>query len=134
MARRIQSLAFEGTQGQGVDTYFDRIVKYIPADIVSAWVAVTGIIKASSGIPTITVYWVTFLIGIGITLVWTLRQTNVPGARPAWLQAAISSVAFIVWVFALGEPFASLSFYNPVYGSLALIGFTLISGIIIPDK
>jgi hypothetical protein len=37
-------------------------------------------------------------------------------------------------VFGMGDPFTSLSFYHPIYGSLALIFFTLISGRIVPPK
>src|SRR5690349_15561196 len=33
-----------------IDTYFDKVVKYIPADIVGAWVAVTGLVSSASGI------------------------------------------------------------------------------------
>jgi hypothetical protein len=132
MSRRIQTTTLQATDGGPVDTYFDRIIKYIPADIVSAWVAVTGIVKSANGIPTNAVLWICFVVGAVVTLVWTLEQTRVVGTPPAWLQAAVSTSAFVIWVFALGDPFSSLSFYNQVYGSLALIAFTLISGRIVP--
>ena len=41
-------------------------------------------------------------------------------------------MAFVVWVFALGEPFNSLSFYSPVYGSILLILYNLIIPLINP--
>jgi hypothetical protein len=63
---------------------------------------------------------------------WTLKQTHLEGAPPARVQASISTAAFVVWVFALGEPFDSFNFYHRVYGSLALIGFTLVVGLIVP--
>jgi hypothetical protein len=132
MSRRIRSSALQATNGATVDTYFDRIIKYIPADIVSAWVAVIGIVKAANGIPTNIVLWIAFFIGASLTFVWTLKQTHMDGTPPAWLQALVSTVAFGIWAFALGAPFDSLSFYNPVYGSLALIAFTLASGRIVP--
>lgn len=36
-------------------------------------------------------------------------------------QVLISTIAFVVWVFAIGGPFASLDWYKPVYGGIALI-------------
>jgi hypothetical protein len=132
MSRRIKTAALQGTGGAAVDTYFDRVIKYIPADIVSAWVAVIGIVKSASGIPTSTVLWICFLFGIAITFVWTPWQTGVSGAYPAWVQATVCTIAFVVWVFALGEPFTSLYWYNQLYGSLALIGFTLVAGRVVP--
>jgi hypothetical protein len=35
-------------------------------------------------------------------------------------------LAFIVWVFATGEPFSSLSFYQPYYASITIIIFTFV--------
>ncbi|MGG6242150.1 hypothetical protein ACQ4N7_26330 [Nodosilinea sp. AN01ver1] len=52
--------------------------------------------------------------------------------RPAITQTAISTGAFIVWVFALGEPFSSLSFYRPLYGSLLLIFCTAFVALLDP--
>jgi hypothetical protein len=133
MSRRIRTTALESTGKGAVDTYFDRVIKYIPTDIVSAWVAVTGIVKgAGAGVPTNAVLWGCFVFGALLTPFWTLKQTQMEGVPPAWLQASMGTVAFVVWVFAMGDPFTSLSFYHQLYGSLALIAFTLISGLIVP--
>jgi len=40
-------------------------------------------------------------------------------------QHVISLLSFIIWVFALGGPFAMYSWYNPVYGEILLPVFTL---------
>jgi hypothetical protein len=116
-----------------VDTFFDRVVKYIPADIVSAWVFVTAAIKgAPDDTPKNIVLWVAFVLGIVLTSLWTLRQTREPKLRPAVTQAVVSTIAFAVWVFALGGPFESLTFYRPLYGSLLLVLYTLLAGLIVP--
>jgi hypothetical protein len=136
MPRRIQRVTLEDTTGQQrpADAYFDRVVKYVPADVVGAWVAVTTLLKKAAGVPVETVLWVCFAVGIVVTAIWTWRQTKTKNQAAPPIQILISTLAFVVWVFALGDPFASLSFYNRVYGSLALIGFTLISGAIIPAE
>jgi hypothetical protein len=139
MTRRVHTTQLHGTAGGGApDTYFDKVVKYIPADIVAAWVAVGAVIRsaqapagdASGSDAPGTVLWISFFVGVVLTGVWTWKQTNRPGEPTAMKQIAISMLAFVVWVFALGPPFAALDWYQSWYGSLALIGYTLAVGAI----
>lgn len=135
MSRRIITSQLESTfPGTKVDTYFDKVIKYIPADIVGAWVAVTGLIRSASEIPTASLLWLTFVVGLVLTAVWTGKQTRVPKKPLARTQIFVSTGAFFVWVFALGEPFESLSFYRPLYGSLLLIFYTLVTALIDPPE
>ena len=133
MSRRIQTLQLNAAgAGQAPDTYFDKVVKYIPADIVAAWVAVVGLVKSATDVPSGTIMWIAFVAGVLLTAAWTWKQTHQSGQPPAVMQIVISTVAFIVWVFALGTPFSELAFYNPLYGSLLLIAFTLTVGLVNP--
>ena len=117
-----------GEPAPKLDTYFDKVVKYIPSDIVGAWVAAAGIIRSASGVPAATVLWICFAFGVLLTALWKLKQTGLP------IQAGISTGAFVIWVFALPEgPFAHLAWYHPLYGSLVLIGYTLVSALVNPD-
>jgi hypothetical protein len=135
MGRRITTKQLQANfPGTKVDTYFDKVVKYIPADIVGAWVAVTGLINSGSNIPRGALLWIAFAIGIILTAIWTLKQTTIPGKPPAITQTAVSTGAFIIWVFALGDPFATLEWYRPLYGSLFLILYTLIVALINPSE
>ena len=85
MARRIIATSLESRgAGAAPDTYFDRVIKYIPTDIVAAWIAVIGAIKnAPADIPTTTVLWIVFAAMVPFTAVWTWRQTEAPGLPPA---------------------------------------------------
>jgi hypothetical protein len=133
--RRIVASQRQATAGAvKLDTFFDRVMKYIPADIVGAWVALTGLVAGAAGIPTARVLWGVFAVMMAITFAWTLKQTAMEGAPPARMQAAISTGSFAVWVFALGGPFASLSWYAPVYGSIVLILYTLVVGLVVPGE
>jgi hypothetical protein len=135
MSRRIITAQFQTTGSQvKIDTYFDRVVKYIPADIVGAWIAVTGLINSAVDIPRNVILWIAFVIGIVLTALWTLRRTNEPKKPPAVTQIIIATCAFIVWIFALGGPFVTLAFYRPVYGSLLLILYTFVTALIIPHE
>lgn len=119
-----------------VDSYFDRVVKFIPVEIVSAWIAVKGIIAAAATGSKQLVLWICFAIGLIFTALYMLKQTALPGKPPAILQTIIATIAFAVWAFALGEPFATwLGVANQsLYGSLLLIFFTLGVGLITPNE
>ncbi len=133
MGRRIVSDQLEAKSDSAhIDGYFDKLLKYIPTEIVGGWIAITGLIKGASGIPTDTVLWILLVIFTGITAAYILQQTYAPKQPPAIKQTAISTIAFIVWVFALGQPFNSLPFYNPIYGSVVLILYNLIIPLINP--
>lgn len=116
-----------------IDTYFDKVVKYIPADIVCAWVAVTGLVANARGVPRQTILWVAFLVGLILTAWWTLKQAALPGRPRPVTQAIVSTGAFAVWVFALGGPFQHVP-GQPLYGSLLLILYTLVVALINPKE
>ena len=132
MSRRIR-VAGPATAAGPVDTYFDKVVKYIPADIVGAWVAVTGLVTGTSGAPRQTILWVAFVVGLILTAWWTLRQAAAPGRRPAATQAIVSTGAFAVWVYALGGPFEHVP-GQKLYGSLLLILYTLVAALVDPRE
>lgn len=136
MGRRIVTQQLEAAPAiPSVDGYFDKLIKYIPADIIAAWTAATGLIAgASSNDPVTTLLWVSFAVGLALTAAWTWRMTQEPGKPAAVTQIAVSTVAFGVWVFALGGPFTSLEWYSPLIGSLVLIGFTLGVPLISPQE
>jgi hypothetical protein len=136
MSRRIVTQQLQSTQGNvPPDKYFDRLLKYIPADVVGFWLAINGPIQsAGDDVPKSFLLWLLFLVGLLLTFGWTYKQTQVPKKRPAWTQIGISCGAFGVWVFALGGPFAMLDFYQPIYGSLLLIVYTSAVALVTPSE
>jgi hypothetical protein len=117
-----------------VDNYFEKLLKNIPADIVAAWMLVSSLIASATGVPSSMILWIAFGVGVVLTALWTWKQTSIPGKKTAVTQICIATVAFIVWVFALGGPFASMAFYRPLYGSLLLILYTLVVALINPSE
>jgi len=111
-----------------LDSYYDRLFKYIPADVVAGWITVKGIIASTSGGSKDHIYWICFIAGVIFTILWTYKLTSKEGHKPAWLQIIIATVAFFVWVVVTGEPFD----LEPYIGSLILVGYTLAAGLIIP--
>ena len=135
MGRRIVTEQLQGKANPAPDKYTDRLIKYIPTEAVGFWLAVSGMVEsASDDIPKSTVLWVLFAIGLILTFGWMFKQTEEPKKATAWTQIGIACGAFVVWVFAVGGPFANLSFYRPLYGSLLLITYTPLVALLIPPE
>lgn len=126
MSRRIVWSAYESSEPkEQIDGYFDRLLKYIPADVVGLWLTGSGLIRSQSEGPSrIGLLWFLFVVGIVLAFLWTRKQTHEPGKPTAWRQILLACGSFFVWVFAIGGPFAELAFYQPLYGSLLLLIYT----------
>ncbi|MBX9941112.1 MAG: hypothetical protein K2Y32_17755 [Candidatus Obscuribacterales bacterium] len=109
------------------DSYFEKLIRYIPADIVAGYVALDGILKEGGNSP-LWLTWAVFIALLSLTPLYVCYvKTEPPGIVSSktfyWLA---STLAFAVWVFALGGPFAAtFAWYKPVYGSVLLILTTL---------
>jgi uncharacterized BrkB/YihY/UPF0761 family membrane protein len=134
MSRRIVTTNLQAAGGGPPDTYVDKVVKNIPADVIAAWLAATGAIDQARDVPATALLWAVFVVLLVITPFWILRQTSVPQRPPAVTQALIATGSFAVWVFAIGGPFARIDAYRPLYGSLALIGYTLVVALVNPEE
>jgi hypothetical protein len=133
MSRRIVTTRLQANEQDPLDNYWSRIVKYVPGEIVAAWLAVTALLAGQST-ARLTLLWIVFGILLLLTPVSVLRTTNVSGMPPARTQAALSAIAFAVWAFAIGKPFSHYSFYDFTYGGVAIILFTVLSGLVVPEK
>jgi hypothetical protein len=118
-----------GGQDQKPDDYVAQLWKFIPSEIVSFYVAIFAAAAAATGITSGT-YWIMFVMGLVATFVFTLAnnkkdmQNQIPGVIS---KTIISTIAFFVWAFTLGAPFTSLSWYNPFYGTMLLMFYTLLT-------
>jgi len=120
----------EEALSQTTDYYTDILLKYIPAESVALYLTLQGMVLSSVEAPALNAWlWVAFGIGIiGTPLyLWRIQQVS------KRMQLAVSTVAFGVWVFALGGAFAALSWYEPFLGSVMLVVFTFFAPLISPD-
>ncbi len=108
------------------DSYFDRLFKYIPAELVAGYIFVQGVLKNLTDAVEISILqWTIFSLFCLLTPLYLWRVQKVSKIQ----QHIISFVSFVVWCFALGGPFAMYSWYNPVYGEILLPVFTLLVAI-----
>jgi hypothetical protein len=133
VSRRIITTQLQAKEDVQLDNYWSRVVKYVPGDVIAAWLGLSGLLAARTTVK-IGLLWALFGVLLVITPISVLRATRVTGLPPARSQAMLSTIAFAVWVFAIGQPFSHYSFYDASYGGVAIILFTLISGLIDPEK
>ena len=120
-AGRVSRVPADSTIPAAKDQYLDRLLKYIPAEIVALYVFVLGIMQKLAGTGEAKVIqWIVFVVFCIFTWIYLCRILKVSKIQ----QLIISVVAFIIWVFALGGPFALYNWYNPVYGQILLPIFT----------
>jgi hypothetical protein len=111
------------------ESYFEKLLRHIPADIVAAYTALDGVIRQAATMNP-QLYWIVFLALLVLTPLYTCYlKTEPSGISMQKVFPCIASImSFVAWVFALGGPFAAAwpSWYQPVYGSVALILTTLL--------
>lgn len=132
------------------DSYIKKIIKYIPAEIVAAYMAIAGYLAydSESGVPENYVAYFKFAVYtlFVFAFVWTyyavkdndFSNDGKKNKRAPFFHAIISVAATAVWVYALGNPllkawFCGLcdkiiidcAFLSPEFGSIILVLFTI---------
>jgi hypothetical protein len=87
----------EGTQG-GKDSYLEKIVKYVPAEIVTlTTLAVAALQPAGS-----TIWWIVLIGGLANLLyLFGTSLANADTPMPRWYFYPLSFLAYMVWAAAI---------------------------------
>ena len=126
----LQKLSGKIPAGQSIpaaaDSYFDRLFKYIPAELVAGYIFVNGVVKQlTEQKEMILLQWTLFAVFCLLTPLYLWKVQKVTKIS----QLTISLLSFTVWVFALGGPFSTTLWYNPLYGYILLPVFTIVIAI-----
>ena len=121
------------------DGYLERMVKYVPAEIIAFSMVVNAILDqamksggtdaAMAGIPVPVIATGALIVACMLTplFCWYVRQDG-----DAWvLNAVVSTIALPFWAYLMG----AVAFANHHDGNLAVIlvlSFTVVSGIVAP--
>ncbi len=126
---KIQSTRASSTKSDG---YIDRLLKYIPTEIVAVFLLVQGLVMKMdhASDPFKPMLWGVFLLFAVFTPLYLWRILKVMKIT----QLVISLVAFVVWVFALGGPFTTLGWYDLLYGEILLPIFTIVIALVVAEK
>jgi hypothetical protein len=106
------------------DNYIQKVVRYIPGEIVAVYTTASGLVLSAQGVPTVTVLWIVAGVLLVLTPFWLYYATALPGKPAPWFQVASGTLAYLVWVFALAGG-TLFPWYHPLYGSLLLLFYTL---------
>lgn len=118
--------AVQATAAPAPDDYLARLLKLIPAEVVTVFVTVDGVIRSGGSQVSVYAYWGIFALLTVLTYFYILRTTRVESLKGRHSQALISALSFVVWVFAIGGPFtySHVGWYTPIYGTIALPIYT----------
>jgi hypothetical protein len=133
VSRRIET----GTPGAklGPDShqeeYLGRLAGYVPTEIVGLYIAAAGMVPAAVTSRGTALWWI-FAGCFALTPVYLGFATKDPKKGPLWLQILLATIAFPVWVFAMGGPFTSFQWYQGWIASIVLFFVTVIFGMVKP--
>lgn len=107
------------------DGWLEKIVKYVPTEIVGAYIAIAAVLGEPQGKADERALWLFFAVLLTLTPLYILVAAARPGLpRPSY-QAFAATLAFAAWVAAMGGPFRTLAGYNSRYAVALMIVVTL---------
>jgi hypothetical protein len=110
------------TSQDNFNSYLERLMKMIPAEVISLYLVGSGLIPKDQNV-TLLIWFIVCLAGVII-----LRAYGTSDSRsklpPDWIHVSISTIAFLIWVYSLGGPFAAYNLYVPYVGSLLVLAWT----------
>jgi len=101
------------------DQWYEQLLKYIPGEAISLYLAIEGVIKSAQMAGNELRFWLAFGLVICMIFGWAYLHKVWHVSRRS--QIAISAVALVAYVFALGGVFATFSFYHAWQGSIVLV-------------
>ncbi len=112
-----------------VKEYFDRVAKYVPAEIVAIYISANSAATLARN-PDI-LFILIFIACFVCTPFYITRFTNTK--KEAWTNSVMGVVAFVVWAYATGVGiFKYLDWYDAPTASVIMLLFTLFSGLVLP--
>jgi len=120
-------------------TYFDKAVKLVPTEIVGAYMVLSGIvgITPSSTAPTTPtdsmskiLIIIVFFVLLVLTPLYLWRISKVNNV----LQLVVTTIAFALWIYTLGGPFAVWGIYDPKIAALLLTTWSLVIPLVVPAQ
>lgn len=113
----------------GQDDYLGRLAGYIPAEIVGLYVATSGMVPLKApNTPNYAALWVIFGVTFAFVPLYFLFATTRDDKKPLWPQVLLATLAYPVWVFAIGGPFTSFHWYQGWIASVTLAFVTVAMG------
>lgn len=121
-----RQLAFDDDSGDragGLAEYIDRLLRLIPSEVVGLYLVGSGVIPDDQA--AAHVLWSVFcFFAVVASRYFGTRSSTDP--TPQLATIVISSVSFVVWLYAIGGPFVDLGWHVGWIGSLMVLSWTFI--------
>jgi hypothetical protein len=127
------------TNAEPGDSYLERMVKYVPAEIIAFSMVINSILDQAmksgganatmAGIPVPVIAAIALVVACVLTplFCWYVRQDG-----DAWVvNAAVSTVAMPFWAYLMGAV-AFANFHDGNLAAILVLSFTVISGLVAP--
>ncbi|KAF2516682.1 hypothetical protein [Flavobacterium foetidum] len=128
MSREIKSAPQLQVQNVAPNDFKDRLIKLIPAEIIAAYISISGLIiafaKQKPEAEKSHLLWIIILILMILTPVYLIKVLGISKKR----QILFSTIGFLIWAFATASPYTNdvLGFSFELITSVILILYTLL--------
>ena len=120
-----------GDAGSDTKEYLERVAKYVPAEIIAAYISASGAATAAQNARALLI--LIFVICVICTPLYVTRFTNTK--KESWTNSIMAVLAFVVWAYATGGSlFTHLGWYDAPTASVVLVLFSLMSGAVTIDR
>jgi hypothetical protein len=119
----VRAVAAEGGGGEALKFYLEKLLKMIPAEVVGLYMIGNGLIPKGNNV-ALVIWSVVCLIGVFVVRGYGTAD-KAEGKRADWTMVIISAIAFVIWLYNLGGPFAAYpGVHQPYIGSLLVLVWT----------
>ena len=114
--------ASAGAESVDLKGYLDRMMKLVPSEVIGLYLVGGGFIPANQSL--VLAIWAVVCLAsvIAVRAYGTADPAN--QKSPDWIHVGVSSVAFVIWVYSIGGPFAAYGIAVPYIGSLLVLAWT----------
>jgi hypothetical protein len=111
------------------DSYMDRLMKYVPIELMSAYVVVQGLLQSAyKNELRARAIALAILLVAGLVTTWFFSARVLKVRRTE--QLSMTVLAFAVWVFAIGGWFSTTGWWQAWMGTVAVVAFGVLVRII----
>jgi hypothetical protein len=107
-----------------IQSYMERLVKLIPAEVVGLYLVGQGIIPPNEKVALVV--WSIVCLGLVVLVRAKTTGDRVNSISPQWGAVAVSTISFVIWVYTMPGPFQAFHVAVPFVGSLAVLVWTFV--------
>ena len=110
--------------------YYERLIKLIPAEIISIYMIGKGVIPSTQASSSETASWIWAGVCLLLLLFFRIKASSSSGkiADAQWPSVFISLISYLIWLYNMGGILDSMSFYEhyKYIGALAILVWTFL--------